>query len=241
MLIFGMDTCCMPATAAVLSDGRLAAEFVLCCGKTHSQKIMPQIDNMFKELGIKPSDIDCFAAACGPGSFTGVRIGTAALKAIAHAACKPCAAVSTLEALAQNVPYFGGIICPILDARRGQVYTASFESDADGGVRRLTADSAELLDDVLTQLKETGRDVLFLGDGIFVHRADIESKLGAPAHFAPPNLNLNMAGSVALLGAKAFKSGKTVSCAELVPSYIRLSQAERERLEKENGKNKGEA
>lgn len=233
MLIFGLDTCCMPATAALCDGEKLIAEFVINCGRTHSQMIMPQIENMFNTLGVSCGDIDCFAVSCGPGSFTGVRIGVAALKAMAHAADKPCAAVSNLEALAYNVPYFDGIICPILDARRGQVYTAIFEGGTDG-VKRLTDDTAVGLSSVLSGLKADGREVLFLGDGVFVHKNSIVSELGAKAHFAPPNLNMNMAGSVAYLGAKAYLSGNTIGYSELAPVYVRLSQAERERLEREN-------
>lgn len=229
MLIFGLDTCCMPATAALCDDEKLVAEFVLNCGKTHSQKIMPQIENMLAGLGIVCSDIDCFAAANGPGSFTGVRIGAATLKAMAHAFDKPCVTVSTLMALAQNVMYFPGIICPILDARRSQVYTAMFEGGKDG-LGRMTEDAAMGLDELLTELKAKDREVLFLGDGIFVHRDRIISELGDKANFAPPNLNMNMAGSVAFLGMQAFKRGETKKYSEVVPSYIRLSQAERERL-----------
>lgn len=232
MLIFGLDTCCMPATVALCDGEKLIAEFILNCGRTHSQMIMPQIENMFKTLGITCGDIDCFAVSCGPGSFTGVRIGVAALKAMAHATDKPCAAVSNLEALAYNVPYFNGVICPILDARRGQVYTAMFEGGTDGA-ERLCDDTAVELSAVLDKLKSDGRDALFLGDGIFVYKDKIESELGDKAHFALPNLNMNMAGSVAYLGAKAYLSGNTTEYSKLAPVYVRLSQAERERLERE--------
>ncbi len=231
MLIFGLDTCCMPATAALCDGEKLVAEFVLNCGKTHSQKIMPQIENMFESIGISCGDIDCFAAACGPGSFTGVRIGAATLKAMAHAYDKPCVSVSTLEALAQNVPYFDGIICPILDARRGQVYTAVFEGGIQG-MSRITEDLAVKLDELLESLKNKNKYVLFLGDGIFVHRDTILDEIGDRAKFAAPNLNMNMAGSVAVLGKHAYECGETKSYSEIVPNYIRLSQAEREYKEK---------
>ena len=197
MLVLGIDTCCMPATSAVYDGEKLVGEAIVNCGKTHSQKIMPQIEALLNSLELKPADIDCFAVAAGPGSFTGVRIGTATIKAMAHAAGKPCAAVSTLEALANNVPYFDGIICPILDARRNQVYTAEF-----------------------------------LGDGVLVYREEILEYLGDNAKFAKGNNNLNMAGSVAELGYEAALSGDTISYAKLAPNYIRLSQAERERLER---------
>ena len=121
MNILAIDTCCSAATAAVLTDDRLAAEIVQNNKKTHSQNIMPMIDFMMSQAEMSIGDIDCFAAAVGPGSFTGVRIGVATIKALAHAFGKPCAAVSALHAMAYNVADFGGIMCPIFDARRGQV------------------------------------------------------------------------------------------------------------------------
>ena len=220
MLVLGIDTCCMPATSAVYDGEKLVGEAIVNCGKTHSQKIMPQIEALLNSLELKPADIDCFAVAAGPGSFTGVRIGTATIKAMAHAAGKPCAAVSTLEALANNVPYFDGIICPILDARRNQVYTAEFLGD--GTLTRVCEDKAVSLESLLDELKNLKKKVLFLGDG----------DLGDNAKFAKGNNNLNMAGSVAELGYEAALSGDTISYAELAPNYIRLSQAERERLER---------
>lgn len=234
MLIFGLDTCCMPATAAICDGEKLVGEFVINCGKTHSQKIMPQIENMFKSLEISCSDIDCFAAACGPGSFTGVRIGAATLKSMAHAARKPCVSISTLMALAQNAAYFDGIICPILDARRGQVYTAMFEG-GDEEVRRITEDSALKLSELIEILSGKNKRILFLGDGIFVHRKEIREKLGNNALFASPNINMNMAGAVAFLGAQAYIRGETAGYESIVPNYIRVSQAERERSEKLKG------
>ena len=126
MLILGIDTCCMAATTALMSDDRLVAQVVQNNKKTHSQNIMPMIDFMLSQAEVSAKDVDGFAVAVGPGSFTGVRIGVATIKALAHATGKPCIAVSTLKALANNVVPFEGIICPIMDARRGQVYNALF-------------------------------------------------------------------------------------------------------------------
>ena len=182
MLVLGIDTCCMPATSAVYDGEKLVGEAIVNCGKTHSQKIMPQIEALLNSLELKPADIDCFAVAAGPGSFTGVRIGTATIKAMAHAAGKPCAAVSTLEALANNVPYFDGIICPILDARRNQVYTAEFLGD--GTLTRVCEDKAVSLESLLDELKNLKKKVLFLGDGVLVYREEILEYLGDNAKFA---------------------------------------------------------
>ncbi len=232
MLIFGTDTCCMAATAALMSEDRLVAQTVLNNKKTHSQNIMPMIEFMLEKAEISVNDIDCFAAAVGPGSFTGVRIGVATVKALAFAAKKPCAAVSTLHALAHNVSCFDGIICPILDARRNQVYNALFEG---GSLNRITADRALSVDSLCDELSETDKRIIFVGDGVPVFEEQIKAVLGERAVFAPKASQMNLAASVAEIGLEKFKKGDVLSFDELVPQYLRLSQAERERLEREGG------
>lgn len=174
-------------------------------------------------------DVDCFAAAVGPGSFTGVRIGVATAKALAQAANKPCVAVSTLHALAFNNMTFSGVVCPILDARRGQVYNALFQGGKT--LTRLCDDRAIAMEELLAELKENESDILFCGDGTFAFREMIEEILGDRAVFAPRMQNLNLAAAVAELALLG--EGTTVAYGDLVPQYLRLSQAERERLEKE--------
>lgn len=232
MLVFGIDTCCMAATAAVMADDRLAAQVVQNNKKTHSQKIMPMIEQMLLQADISVSDIDCFAAAVGPGSFTGVRIGVATAKALAHAVGRPCAAVSTLHALANNVRVFDGIICPILDARRGQVYNALFEG---GSLNRLCEDRALSVDKLCEELKQTEGKIIFLGDGLPVFAERINKELGARAVFAQRMHRMNLAASVAEIGYEMLMLGDVSGYAELSPQYLRLSQAERERLEREGG------
>lgn len=229
MLIFGIDTCCMAATAALTDDTKLIAQTVIANDRTHSQKMMPQIEAMFSFAERDAAEVDCFAAAVGPGSFTGVRIGVATAKAMAQAFDKPCCAVSTLHALAFNNTAFSGVICPILDARRGQVYNALFRGGRT--LRRLCDDRAVAMDDLLEELKQQDGDVLFCGDGTFAFRPVIEAALGERAVFAPRMQNLNLAAAVAELASMG--EGKTVPYRELVPQYLRLSQAERERLERE--------
>lgn len=231
MLIFGIDTCCMAATAALVDDCKLVAQTVVNRNKTHSQIMMPQIEEMFNIAEIDPLDVDVFAAAVGPGSFTGVRIGVATAKAMAQAANRPCVAVSTLEALAYSSKYFDGIAVPILDARRNQVYNALFDCGKDGMVR-ITEDRALALDALIEELKGLDRDCLFMGDGVLVFEDEIREKLGKKAFFAPKTVAMNLGGAVAELGAEKFKKGETVTYSDLVPSYVRLSQAERDRLEK---------
>lgn len=231
MLVFGIDTCCMAATAALVNEKIMVAQTVINQNKTHSQIMMPQIENMFRASEVDPKSVDAFAAAVGPGSFTGVRIGVATAKALAQASGKPCVAVSTLEALAYGSKFFDGIVSPILDARRDQVYNALFM----GGARleRLCADRALALDELLAELKDAGKNVLFMGDATLVFEEKIREALGELAYFAPKVTNLNLAGSVAEIGLEKLKSGEIVEYGKLVPQYVRLSQAEREKLERE--------
>lgn len=230
MIVFGIDTCCMAATAAIMTDDRLAAQIMINNKKTHSQKIMPMIEFMANQADISILDIDCFAAAVGPGSFTGVRIGVATAKALAHAVDKPCVAVSTLHALANNVSEFDGIICPILDARRGQVYNALFEGRK---LDRMCEDRACSMEELCDELKQTDKEIMFLGDGVSVFADYIKQALGERVVFAQRMDRMNLAASVAEIGYQKMLKGETCGYAELTPKYLRLSQAERERLERE--------
>ena len=231
MLVFGIDTCCMAATAAIIAEDRLVAQAVQNNKKTHSQRIMPMIEQMLEQAEISIGDIDCFAAAVGPGSFTGVRIGVATVKALAHASGKPCVAVSTLHALANNVACFEGIICPIMDARRNQVYNALFKG---GNLERLTEDRALGIDELLDELEEKSEKIIFVGDGVPVFGDKILSALGDRAVFAQRMQRMNLGASVAEVGYQMFENGEITEYSGLCPQYLRLSQAERERLEKEN-------
>lgn len=231
MLIFGIDTCCAAATAALTDGTKLIAQTVINHTRTHSQKMMPQIEAMFELAEIDISQVDCFAAAVGPGSFTGVRIGVATAQAFAQACKKPCAAVSTLHALAYSNILFDGIICPILDARRNQVYNALFKGGRE--LERLCRDRALAIDVLLNELNKTEESVLFCGDGTLVFKDEIVSALGGRAFFARPMNNLNLAASVAELGLAAAECGELIPPQELIPQYVRLSQAERERIERE--------
>ena len=231
MLVFGIDTCCMAATAAIMSEKIMVAQTVINQNKTHSQIMMPQIEQMLRAAEVDPMEIDAFAAAVGPGSFTGVRIGVATVKAMAQAAKKPCVAVSTLEALAYSSKHFDGIISPVLDARRNQVYNSLFQGGSS--LERLCEDRALALDELLDELLKLDKKVLFMGDATLVFEDQIKAALGDMAFFAPKVTNLNLAGAVAEIGLEKMKMGQVVEYRELVPEYIRLSQAEREKLEQQ--------
>lgn len=218
MLILGIDTCCAAATSAIFDGEKLVAQTVINNKKTHSQKIMPQIDGLFSLSDISIEDIDAFAAAVGPGSFTGVRIGVATVKGMAQALGKPCIPVSTLHALAYPLSSYDGIVCPILDARRGQVYNALFKKG-----KRICPDRALSLSELLSELK--GERVIFLGDGAAPYKEEILNTM-PNAEFAPKVISMNLAGSVCEAAYEKFLKGEAVCADELIPSYIRLSQAE---------------
>lgn len=224
MKILAVDSCTNIATGAILNDGVIAAEFAVNNKTTHSEKLLPQIENMLINTGLTYKDIDLFAVTTGPGSFTGERIGVATAKALAHAVNKPVVGVSALAALAYNIAYTDYLICPIMDARRQQVYTAVFTFE-DGKIKRIKPDSAMSAEDLL---KEFDKDVIFIGDGVPVFKDIIEQKLGRLCHFAPAHLLNIRGGSVALCAKENFENGQACSYKELVPLYLRLSQAERE-------------
>jgi tRNA threonylcarbamoyladenosine biosynthesis protein TsaB len=235
MKVLAIDTASNVATAAVAEDGIILGERILNFKKTHSQKIMPMISELFAELELKASDIDVFAVANGPGSFTGLRIGVATIKALAHSVGKPVVGVSTLAGLAYNLPYCEHIIVPIMDARRNQVYTASYIWDEEG-FRELSPDEAISIEECADSCGEL-LDTVFVGDGVPVHRAYLEERLGERAHFAPASALMQRASSIAMIAMEKAKRGETQNYNELVPFYLRKSQAEREYEEKQK-KNK---
>ena len=220
MRVLAIDTSSNVATVAVMEDELLLGEYILNHKKTHSQKIMTMIEQILSELELTVRDIDIFAAAIGPGSFTGLRIG-----------------VATVKALAYNVPYAEHIIVPIMDARRDNVFTASYIWDE--GFKEIGEPEAISIDECLESCGEF-LDTIFVGDGVKVHREYIKEKLGDKAIFPPANALNSRASSVAALALDKAKRGETQSYLEMKPYYIRKSQAERELEEREN-KEKGES
>ena len=231
MNILAVDSCSCVATGAILRDGVLAAEFVINDKKTHSVKLLPQIENMLSSVDADYGDIDFFACTKGPGSFTGQRIGIATVKGLAHAVGKTVVGVSSLEAMAYNVPFFDGLISPIMDARRSQVYNSVLKFE-NGVLTVIKPDRALALSQLLDEL--SGEKVIFLGDGVPVFKDEISARLGVNAYFAPPHLLHLRGGSVAACAAGKIKNGEAVTYEKLLPSYLRMSQAEREL--KERGK-----
>ena len=227
MLILSFESSAKSASAALTRDGELIGEYTLCTALTHSRTLLPMADNLLKNTEISANDVDLFACAYGPGSFTGIRIGVATVKGLSWALNKPCVGVSTLEAMAWHGVSAGGIICPVMDARRSQVYNSLFQI-RDGRPERLCEDRAISMDELISELRSvTDQPVFLVGDGIKVaQKAFTEADI--PFNTAPGNLAYQTAWGVAMAA-----EGKTPGTAdELLPVYLRLSQAERERNEK---------
>lgn len=228
MKILAVDTSSNVASVAIVDDEKLVCECVLNNKLTHSQTLMPMIDEVLKKSELAPDDVDLFAVADGPGSFTGLRIGVTTIKGLAHACNKPVCGVNTLEALAYNLPYCPYIISPIMDARREQVYNAFYKWE-NGELKELVSPRAFSLEECLNELLELGENVVFLGDGVPVFREKITLKLNDKAHFAPQFACTQRAACV----AECAKKKKNMNYDELAPVYFRKSQAEREAEERE--------
>lgn len=227
MRILGIDTSCSAATAAILNDEKLEAEIFLNHKMQHSVILFPMIDKMLKMLEIKIQDIDAVAVSGGPGSFTGLRIGAAAAKGIAQGGDKKFVAVSSLDAIAFQQVGFDGVICPILDALRDNVYTRLFTWQG-GELFNLYDYDALHIDELLKKLSERNEKVMFCGDAVKIHSERIRNILGEKALFAPLSTTMPRASSIAELGKIKLDKGMEDDIYTYSPIYIRKSQAERE-------------
>lgn len=235
-MVIGIDTSGGVCSVAVCSEGALISEFSVNHKKTHSAMLVPMLDEMLKKADISLEETLLFAVAAGPGSFTGLRIGAACAKGLALALNKPLVGVSTLDALSYNLVSSEDIVCPIMDARRSEVYTAAY-SYKDKGIETIISPLIEPLaipvDELVDKLNAIGKPVTFLGDGVFVYSEQIKKLSEFPVSFAPANLNLQRASSVAIIGEHLYKSGIASGDSPLQLSYLRRPQAERERLKNE--------
>ena len=231
MRILAFETSAKAASTALLEDGRLLGESYQNTGLTHSQTLMVMAQDLLKQCGKTVEDISAVAVAEGPGSFTGVRIGVAAAKGFAWGGEIPCCGVSTLEAMAEMAGVFQGYLCPCMDARRSQVYNALFYVNR-GKIQRFTPDRAIALCDLKKELENLQEPIFLVGDGSnLCYNTLLES---VPGLVLPPEHRMHQrATGVALAAAKKLAAGVECSGAALVPNYLRLSQAERERLERE--------
>ncbi len=235
MRILGMDSSGLVASVAIMEDEVLLAEYTTDYKKTHSQTLLPMLDEIRGMIDLDLSTIDAIAIAAGPGSFTGLRIGSATAKGLGLALKKPLVEIPTLEGLAFNLWGTDKLVCPIMDARRSQVYTGVYAFEAKGeGFEMKTLMDQEAMDvhELVAKLNELGQPVIFLGDGVPVYREVIRTEAKVPVSFAPAGSNRQRAASVAALGQIYFAAGKFVDAAAHQPEYLRKSQAEREQEEK---------
>lgn len=227
-LILAVDTSAKPVSCALAQEDRVLATFYANTGLTHSQTLMPMIENLLQVTEYTVSDLDAVAVNSGPGSFTGVRIGVSAVKGLAFADDLPCIAVSTLEAMAENTAATpDAVICCLMDARCQQVYAALFEKDETGTVRRLSEDEAVTVAQMGERLTSLGRPILLVGDGSeLCYR--VWKDIIPNVFLAPASVRYQNAASTALIACRRFTAGMTITAEELQPSYLRLPQAERE-------------
>ena len=219
----------------IVEDDVLIAEYTVNYKKTHSQTLLPMLDEIAKMTELDLNSIDAIAVAAGPGSFTGLRIGSATAKGLGLALKKPLIAIPTVEGLAYNLYDIPGLICPIMDARRKQVYTGIYRF-TDHQLKVVEDQMAVSMETVIEKLNQYGEAVTFLGDGVPVFHELIAEKMTVPYSFAPAHVNKQRAAAVAALGEIYYRQGKTETAMEHVPDYLRVSQAERERAEREAAK-----
>ena len=233
MKILALDSSAVVGSVALCEDTRMVAHYTLNTGNTHSQTLLPMIESALGCAEWEIDDLDLFAVSNGPGSFTGVRIGVATVKGLAFGKNIPCAGVSTLEALAYNLRYFNGIICPVMNARRAQVYNALFSCE-NGVLTRLCPDRAISIAELDEELCSMDQPIYLVGDGYDITLDGLAKTTVRPV---PDELRVQSGYSVALCGLAAYERGEAVDDATLAPVYLRPSQAERERnerLSKEN-------
>lgn len=237
MKILALDSSGLVASVAIVEEDNLIAEYTVNYKKTHSQTLLPMLEAVKEMVELDLSTVDAIAVAKGPGSFTGLRIGSATAKGLGFAMNCPIVEIPTVDGLAYNLFGTDKIVCPIMDARRGQVYTGLYEFVRCGKeeyrMEALKEQCAVSISEIVASINEEGRSVVFLGDGVPVFADRIREEIKVPYSFAPAHMNKQRAGAVGTLACQYYKEGKMVSAAEHEPEYLRLSQAERERMEKE--------
>ena len=234
MRILAIDSSGLPASAALVSDGKVEADFTLNHEKTHSQTLLPMIDSLFRMTEIEKDSLDAVAVAKGPGSFTGLRIGSATAKGIGMAFDRPIIEVSTLAALAFQMYGFDGDICPMMDARRNQVYTGIYRFEGET-LACVYEDRAEAVSSLIEYINEHCEKVVFLGDGVPVYREELGA-VRVPCLFAKPFQSFQRAAALGILAEAYYKEGQFVNADDHAPVYLRMSQAERERKARLEGK-----
>ena len=235
MKIIALDSSGLVASAAVIEDQTLIAEYNIQYKKTHSQTLLPMLDELRKMVELNLDTIDAIALAKGPGSFTGLRIGSATAKGLGLAMNKPIIEIPTLDGLACNLYGTDKLICPIMDARRNQVYTGIYEfvkrkeKPVSYKLSSLLSQCAVSIEEIAERCNSFGREVIFLGDGVPVFEEKLTELMKVPYGFAPAHMNRQRAAAFGILAADYYMEGKMVNAADHAPEYLRLSQAEREK------------
>lgn len=237
MLILAFESSAKAASVALLRDGALLGEYFQNSGQTHSRTLTKMAEDLLQNCDLTPKDVQAVAVAAGPGSFTGVRIGVAAAKGFCWGRQIPCIGVSTLEAMAVGSAHLKGLICPVMDARRSQVYNALFESDG-ANLCRAAEDRAISLEELGAELKKVEKEKFLVGDGASLCYNTLRDEI-PDLTLLPEHQRFQRAGAVALAALPRLLAGETPSAASLQPNYLRLSQAERERLERMAGNERG--
>lgn len=228
MKILAIEASSLVASVAIITDDIITAEYTMNHKITHSQTLMPIIDEIVTRTETDLKELDAIAVSGGPGSFTGLRIGSATGKGLGQALNIPLIHVPTLDSMAYNAYGYDGIICPVMDARRSQVYTGIYSFE-DEEFKIHLASSAIAIEELIGNLNNMHRKVMFIGDGIPVFRELIDRMAEFEHEYAPANMNRQRAASVAVLGAKYFTQGRFEAAEMHLPEYLRVSQAERER------------
>lgn len=235
MRILAIESSAITASVAILTDSVLTAEYTINYKKTHSQTLLPMIDEICKMTETEPESFDLIAVSIGPGSFTGLRIGAATGKGMALALGKDMVAVPTLEAMAYNVYGSGKVICPVMDAKRQHLYTGVYDFDEYGALRVIKEQSLLSYDELCSELNALERQVILLGDGVAVAGEAFKTKLTCGYEIAPAHICTQRAASVAMAAKVMYERGETISADKLCPDYLRPSQAEREMSNKLKG------
>jgi len=233
MKILGIESSSLVASVAVVTDDELTAEYTVNFKRTHSQTLLPMIDEIKTMLGLELDTLDAIAVSGGPGSFTGLRIGSATAKGLGLALKKPLLHVPTLDAMAFNLYGVSALICPLMDARRNQVYTGLYHNAFRGiagtaGFEVVKTQCAMDIRELLREINELGEPVIFLGDGVPVYEAVIRQETAVPFELAPAHVNRQRAAAVAVLGGRYLAAGQAETADEHAPEYLRKAQAERE-------------
>ena len=237
MKILALDSSSLTASVAVVEDDITIAEYTVNYKKTHSQTLLPMLDEIIKMTEQDLQEMDAIAIAAGPGSFTGLRIGSATVKGLAQALHKPIIPVPTVDGLAGNLYGTDKVVCPLMDARRNQTYTGLYEfvkKEDTYEMQCIKPQCAVDLVEILKAVNELGREVIFLGDGVPVFKDTIKETITVPYSFAPNTCNRQRAAVVGWVGMQLFKEGRYETAISHAPEYLRLSQAERERNSKIN-------